>query len=394
MSKVIVHIDLNAFFVRAEEIKEPSLEGKPVAIGKEGRAGIVSTCSYKAREFGVHSGMPMFQAKQLCPNLIVLPSDFRFYRTLSHIFMAFVRNYTKIIEIASIDECFADFTDVIKGVDDVENFFRTLQADLYNKTKLKCSIGVAPTKFLAKMGSDYQKPMGLTIIRKRDIKKILYPLSLDKLFGVGKKTLPKLQALGIKTIGQLADKMNAEDKDVMNVMGKFYFTMKDWLNGKGSDEVITEAWDPKSVGHSTTLPHDSDDFNEIKPIYEELCREVSRQVRKEKKMGFTVQINIKEANFVNHNKSITLDRPIDSWELIYKYAINLYEKHFLSYNVRLVGVTLQNLVSKKDVIVQMNLFNPEEVQEDEINNLISSINKELEKPLLMRASDIKKDEDK
>ena len=394
MSKVIVHIDLNAFFVRAEEIRDPSLEGKPVAIGKEGRAGIVSTCSYKAREYGVHSGMPMFQAKQLCSNLIVLPCDFRFYRTLSHIFMAFVRNYTKIVEIASIDECFADFTDVIKGINDVEGFFRGLQIDLYKKTKLKCSIGVAPTKFLAKMGSDYQKPMGLTIIRKRDIKKILYPLSLDKLFGVGKKTLPRLQALGIQTIGQLADKMDAEDKDVKGVLGKFYFTLNDWLHGKGSDVVVTEAWDPKSIGHSTTLSHDTDDFNEIKPIYERLCKDVAKQVRQEKKMGLTVQINIKEANFVNHNKSITLDHPIDSWELIYKYAIILYEKHFTGFNVRLVGVTLQNLVAKKDVIVQMNLFNPEEVQEDEINALIESINKELDKPLLMRASDIRKDEDK
>ena len=394
MSKVIVHIDLNAFFVRAEEIRDPSLEGKPVAIGKEGRAGIVSTCSYKAREYGVHSGMPMFQAKQLCPSLIVLPSDFRFYRTLSHIFMAFVRNYTKIVEIASVDECYADFTDVIKGVEDVEGFFRGLQNDLFNKTKLKCSIGVAPTKFLAKMGSDYQKPMGLTIIRKRDIKKILYPLSLDKLFGVGKKTLPKLQALGLKTIGQLANRMEVDDKDVMEIMGKFYFTMKEWLNGKGSDEVITEAWDPKSLGHSTTLPHDSDDFNEIKTIYEQLCKDVAREVKKEKKMGFTVQINIKESNFVNHNKSVTLDRPIDSWELIYKYATNLYEKNFLSYNVRLVGVTLQNLVSKKDVIIQMNLFNQEEIQVDETNAVIDKINKKLDKPILMRASDMKKDGDK
>ena len=394
MSKVIVHIDLNAFFVRAEEIKEPSLEGKPVAIGREGRAGIVSTCSYKAREFGVHSGMPMFQAKQLCPDLIVLPSDFRFYHTLSHIFMAFVRNYTKKIEIASVDECFADFTDTIRGVEDVEGFFRKMQKDLFDKTKLKCSIGVAPTKFLAKMGSDYKKPMGLTIIRKRDIKKILYPLSLDKLYGVGKKTLPKLQALGLRTIGQLADKLNSEDKEVMDVMGKFSYTMRDWLNGKGSDEVITDTWDPKSIGHSTTLSHDSDDFNEIKVVYEELCREVAYQVKKEKKMGFTVQINIKEANFVNHNKSVTLDRPIDSAELIYKYAVNLYEKNFLGYNVRLVGVTLQNLIAKKDVIVQMSLFNQEEIQEDETNVLIKQINKKLDKPVVMRASDIKKDEDK
>ena len=390
MSKVIVHIDLNAFFVRAEEIKDPTLEGKPVAIGKEGRAGIVSTCSYEARKYGVHSGMPVFQAKQLCPQIILLPGDYRFYRTLSHMFRRFVRNYTKVVEIASIDECFADFTDVLKNVSDVESFFRQLQIDLYKQTKLKCSIGVAPTKFLAKMGSDYQKPMGLTIIRKKDIKKILYPLSLDKLFGVGKKTLPRLQALGIKTIGELAERMDNEDKDVMSVLGKFYYTLQDWLHGRGSDDVQVEYDDPKSLGHSTTLKHDTDDFNEIKPIYEELCQEVAYEVKREKMMGYTVNINIKEANFVNHNKSITLDRPINDAKLIYKYAIALYEKNFLGINVRLVGVTLQNLVSNKEVAVQMNLFSSEE-EEDKTKLLINDINRGFDKPIVMRASEVKKE---
>ena len=390
MSKVIVHIDLNAFFVRAEEIRDPSLENKPVAIGKEGRAGVVSTCSYKAREYGVHSGMPMFQAKQLCPNIIILPSDFRYYRSLSHIFMAFIRTYTKIIEIASIDECYADFTTAIKGVKDVEGYFRNLQKDLYNKTKLMCSIGVAPTKFLAKMGSDYRKPMGLTVIRKKDIQQILYPLSLDKLYGVGKKTLPKLQSLGYKTIGQLALAMNNDDKELMSILGKFYFTLKDWLNGRGSDEVITETSDPKSIGHSTTLMHDSDDFNEIKPIYERLCQDVSFQLKKERKMAFTISINIKDSDFTSHNKSITLDRPIEDMKLIYKYAINLYEKNFLGRNVRLIGVTLSNLVNKKDVIVQMNIFNQEE-NEDHTKELINKINKGHKKPIVMRASEINKD---
>ena len=390
MSKVIVHIDLNAFFVRAEEIKDPTLEGKPVAIGKEGRAGIVSTCSYEARKYGVHSGMPVFQAKQLCPQIILLPGDYRFYRTLSHMFRRFVRNYTKVVEIASIDECFADFTNVLKNVSDVESFFRQLQLDLYKQTKLKCSIGVAPTKFLAKMGSDYQKPMGLTIIRKKDIKKILYPLSLDKLFGVGKKTLPRLQALGIKTIGELAERMDNEDKDVMLVLGKFYYTLQDWLHGRGSDDVQVEYDDPKSLGHSTTLKHDTDDFNEIKPIYEELCQEVAYEVKREKMMGYTVNINIKEANFVNHNKSITLDRPINDAKLIYKYAIALYEKNFLGINVRLVGVTLQNLVSNKEVAVQMNLFSSEE-EEDKTKLLINDINRGFDKPIVMRASEVKKE---
>ena len=390
MSKVIVHIDLNAFFVRAEEIKDPSLEGKAVAIGKEGRAGIVSTCSYEARKYGVHSGMPVFQAKQLCPQLILLPGDYRFYRTLSHMFRRFVRNYTKIVEIASIDECFADFTDVLKDVQDVESYFRQLQLDLYKQTQLKCSIGVGPTKFLAKMGSDYQKPMGLTIIRKKDIKKILYPLSLDKLFGVGKKTLPRLQALGIKTIGELAERMDNEDKEVMETLGKFYFTLKDWLHGKGSDEVQVEWDDPKSLGHSTTLKHDTDDINEIKPVYEELCKEVAYEVKREKMMGYTVNINIKEANFVNHNKSISLDRPTNDAKVIFKYAMLLYERNFLGINVRLVGVTLQNLVSNKEVAVQMNLFSPEE-EEDKTKVLINDINRGYDKPVVMRASEVKKD---
>ena len=390
MSKVIVHIDLNAFFVRAEEIKDPSLEGKPVAIGKEGRAGIVSTCSYEARKYGVHSGMPVFQAKQLCPQLILLPGDYRFYRTLSHLFRKFVRNYTKIVEIASIDECFADFTDVLKDVKDVESYFRQLQLDLYKQTQLKCSIGVGPTKFLAKMGSDYQKPMGLTIIRKKDIKDILYPLSLDKLFGVGKKTLPRLQALGIQTIGELAERINSEDKEVMNTLGKFYFTLKDWLQGKGSDEVQVEWDDPKSLGHSTTLKHDTDDINEIRPVYEELCKEVAYEVKREKMMGYTVNINIKEANFVNHNMSISLDRPTNDANVIYKYAMLLYERNFAGINVRLVGVTLQNLVSNKDVAVQMNLFSVEE-EEDKTKVLINDINRGHKKPIVMRASEVKKD---
>lgn len=395
MSKVIVHIDLNAFFVRAEEIKEPSLEGKPVAIGKEGRGGIVSTCSYEARKYGVHSGMPMFQAKQLCPQIIVLPSDFRFYRALSHTFMNFVRNYTKLVEIASVDECFADFTNVLKGVKDVEGFFRQLQNDLYNKTKLKCSIGVGPTKFLAKMGSDYRKPMGLTIIRKRDIPTILYPLSLDKLFGVGKRTLPRLLEMNIKTIGDLKKKLDDGDKDIMKTLGKFSITLKEWLEGRGSNEITLEEWDPKSIGHSTTLSKDTDDLNEIKEQYVLLCKDVAYQAKKEKKMGYTIQIVAKEANFVSHNKSITLDRPINDEKLIYKYATNLYEKHFQGMNVRLIGVTLQNLVSMKELAIQMSLFNYEEHEdENKTKLLISKINRDMKKDVLMRASEVKKNGNK
>ncbi len=391
MSKVIVHIDLNAFFVRCEEIKEPSLEGKPVAVGHEGRGGIVSTCSYKAREYGVHSGMPMFKAKQLCPQLIIKPVDFRFYYTLSHEFIDFIKNYTKEIEIASIDECYADFTDVIKGLNDVPGFFKDLQNKLFNKTRLKCSIGVASNKFLAKMGSDYRKPMGLTIIHKNDIPKILYPLSIDNMYGVGKKTAPRLNDIGIKTIGDFAREANSNNLELQKILGKFYFVLKDWVNGNGSDEIIKEVEDPKSIGNSLTLKRDTNNKEDILTTFEFLCHEVSSRAIKERKLGTTIQIVVKDQEFKTYNKSLTLNNPTNKFDIIYQNVVILYEQNFLGKVIRLVGVTLQNLVNVEDATIQMSLFDYQKHEEESATKLlINDLNRRLKKPSLMRASEVKK----
>ena len=391
MSKVVVHIDLNAFFARCEEIKNPSLENKPVAIGHDGRGGIVSTCSYKAREYGVSSAMPMFKAKQLCPNLIILPVDYRFYSMMSHRFIKFVNKYTKIVEVASVDECFADFTDVVKGIKDVPLFFRQLQTDLYKETKLKCSIGVGPTKFLAKMGSDYKKPMGLTIIRKSDVSKILYPLPLEKMFGIGKKTCPRLKNIGIKTIGDLAERCNKDDPELMEELGKFFYVIKDWVNGKGSDEVIVERWDPKSIGNSTTLLKDTNNKVEIEETFKWLAKEVSDRAIRENKLGPTIQIVAKESDFKVHNKSITLDNPTNSYEVIYDTAVKLYEKNFSYLTVRLLGITLQNLIDQKDIAIQMSLFDYQVHEEESATKLlINDLNRRMKKKVLIRASEVEK----
>ena len=396
MSKVIVHIDLNAFFVRCEEIKDPSLENKAVAIGHEGRGGIVSTCSYKAREYGVSSGMPMFKAKQLCPHLIVKPVDYRFYSALSDTFKKFVKRYTPKVEEASVDECFADFTEVIKKEKNAEAFFRKLQQDLYKETKLKCSIGIAPTKFLAKMGSDYKKPMGITIIRKSDISKILYPLSLDKFYGIGKKTAPRLKAMGINTIGDLASLCNSDDKRLHEELGKFFSVIKDWVNGYGSDEVYSEAWNPKSIGNSTTLMEDTANRELISTTFRYLSKEVSERAIRENKLGPTIQIVVKEAEisengFKSHNKSITLPNPTNNAETIYNAAMDLYDKNFSKMTVRLVGVTLQNLIDAKDIAIQMSLFDYQ-IHEEESSTklLINELNRKLKKKALMRASEVDK----
>ena len=203
MSKIIMHIDLNAFFATAEVIKDPSLEGKPLIVAGSSRRGIVSTASYEARKYGIHSAMPTYQAQRLCPGVIIRGGDFELYHRLSNKFFNYVRNYTNIIEIASIDECYADMSECMKDVKDPVEYLKNLQNDLYEKTKLKCSIGLAPNKFLAKMASDMKKPMGITIIRKKDVKKILWPIKIKDMYGVGKKTFPRLERLGIKTIGDL-----------------------------------------------------------------------------------------------------------------------------------------------------------------------------------------------
>ena len=192
MAKIIMHIDLNAFYATAETIKDPSLEGKPLIIAGSSRRGIVSTASYEARKYGIRSAMPTYMARKLCPEVEIRGVDFELYQKLSSEFFGYIRRYTDIIEIASIDECYADMTECMKDIEDPCKFLKDLQDLLYKETKLKCSIGLAPTKFLAKMGSDYKKPMGITIIRRKDISKILWPLPIKDMYGIGKKTYPKL----------------------------------------------------------------------------------------------------------------------------------------------------------------------------------------------------------
>lgn len=391
MAKVIVHIDLNAFFVRAEEIRNPDLENKAVAIGHLGRGGIVSTCSYEARKYGVRSGMPMNKAVDLCPHLLIIPPDYRFYITLSHEFKKYIRNITKKVESASIDELFADFTDVVKGKRNVESYFREIQNGLYQKTRLKCSIGVGPTKFLAKMASDYQKPMGLTIIRRKDIKDIIYPLPIEDMFGVGKKSAPRLRRIGINTIGDLAKKLEENDTNTLSVLGKGAEELQKWLKGYGSDEIITEYDDPKSIGNSTTLVKDTSEYEYIKQTFEMLAEEVSMRAKKESMIGSTIQIMVKDTNYQAHNKSTSINPPTNEAKSIFSTALKLYEKNYLDLTIRAVGVTLQNLINIKEVAVQMTFFDYEMHEEENKTKLIiNEINRKIKGSPLKRASEVKK----
>lgn len=390
MAKVIVHIDLNAFFVRAEEIRDPSLENKPVAIGHLGRGGVVSTCSYEARKYGVSSAMPMNKAIKLCPQLIIAPPDYRFYITLSHQFKNYIRSITPIVESASIDELFADFTDIVKNKKNVIGYFKSIQLELFKRTGLKCSIGIGPTRFLAKMGSDYQKPMGITVIRRKDIKNILYPLPIKDMFGVGKKTAPRLEHIGVKTIGELANRLNNNDDLTLKILGKFSEELKLWVNGYGSDEIYLEFDNPKSIGNSTTLKSDTNQFEIIKQTFAMLVEEVSMRAKKELMVGNTIQIMVKDTNYQAHNKSMTIDKLTNENKDILSTCLKLYERNFLDLTVRAIGVTLQNLVSIKDSSIQMTFFDYERHEEENRTKLIiNDLNRRYKGANLKRASELK-----
>ena len=394
MSKIIVHIDLNAFFVTCEELKNPKLVGQPVLIGHTGRGGIVSTCSYAARKYGVHSGQPTYQALELCPDCIVIPGDYQYYSKKSHEFFHFVERYAKKIEKASVDECFVDMTDELKGVKNITEYFRSFQNNLLKEVGLKCSIGIAPTKFLAKMASDLKKPMGITIIRRRDVRKILDPLPISSFYGIGKKTAPRLEEMGIKTIGDLAMLINNDNQEVKQQFGKFYYVIKDWINGYGSDEVDVAPWDPKSIGHSTTFYRNSDNFEEVRAYLKDLSEEVSKEAQAKNKIGTNVQIVLKTKDFKSITRSKKLAKPTNDFAVIFNEASILLEKNFPNTEIRLAGVTLQNLTDKDDYVEQLSLFdNFNEIKEEnETKLLIRELNRRMKNDVFMRASDVLKGE--
>lgn len=386
-----MHVDLNAFFATAEALRDPSLANKPLIVAGTGRRGVVSTASYEARAYGIHSAMPTYQALQLCPNLIVRPGDFPYYEMLSRSFFAYIRTYTPLVEVASIDECFADMTRPMRNVRDAEAYLRSLQDGLLQQIGLKCSIGVAPTKFLAKMASDMKKPMGVTILRRRDLEEKLYPLPIESFYGVGKKTSPRLRELGINTIGDLKKRTDVDDPSLVSLMGKFYSVIKDWVNGEGDDAINMTPADAKSIGHSETFEVDTADYEEIRAKIAELSGEVASGAQGDGKKGTTVQLVVKDTSFKSHDKSVSFRESTNKADDIYARAITLYEKNFLGLPIRLVGVTLQNLVNPVEETVQMSLWNYGEYEEmDRTKLLINELNRKMEKPMLKRASEAKK----
>lgn len=393
--QIIFHIDLNAFYASAEVSSNPELKGKPVVICRDSRRGIVTTASYEARKFGIHSAMPLFKAKELCSQLVIIPPHFELYKTLSQQFFEIIASFSKKLEVASIDECYVDMTEYIQNRK--ENPYivaKTIQDKVYHKLGLQCSIGIAPNKFLAKMASDMKKPMGITIITNSNYKKVLWPLPIDDMFGVGKKTAPKLKELGILTIGDLANYKNYEL--IKPIFGKNALLFYQKANGKDCSKINSAHNELKSVGNSTTFEKDSNDEEFIKKMLKELSLEVSSRAKKRNLISNSISITLKYTREKSKTKQTIIDHYTNKYETIYATALLLFDSIYHNEMLRLVGVSLNNVISYEHLNEQLSLFDKrkdQDFQQHQTDSIIQNINTVLPQGKVMKASDLMKEKE-
>jgi DNA polymerase-4 len=354
--RVILHVDMNAFYCSVHEAVDPDqYKGKAIAVAGsvELRRGIVVTSSYKARAKGVKTGMLVSQALKVCPELILISPDFHLYRDFSRRFMAIAGQYSPLIEAMSIDECFIDITGSKRFGTPLE-IARGLQTRIKQELSLPCSVGIAPNKLLAKMASDMKKPEGLTVLRLRDVPVTLWDKPCDHIFGIGGRTAEKLVRLNIRTIGELAE---AREELLIKEFGVLGSWLKLAAYGRDDSPVNPVREASKSVGHTTTLPSNFTERADIGRVFLNLADQVSRRVRRQQLVGSTVQITIRDPDMKTITRSSTLPNPTEHFDDIYKEACRLFDLHWKPGRpVRLLGITLQNLLPKSESAVQLDIF--------------------------------------
>lgn len=342
----ILHLDLDAFFCAVEAQRDPSLRGKPFAVGgSPERRGVVASCSYAARLFGVRSAMPMARALQICPQLIVVPSRHGVYSEISKQVMAHCHNLTSLVEQLSIDEAFLDVSDLKPPARDLACH---LQAAIYDDLGLPCSIGVATNKLLAKTANDVGKaasksgapPMAITVVPPGAEAAFLAPLPVSTLWGVGPKTAATLQSLGIETVADLA---RWPPEDLVRRFGKHGRSLVRRAQGIDPRPVVTEH-ETKSISKETTFAHDVSDEDQLVRTLLQLAKGVGRRVRRADLTGTTVKLKLRWADFTTLTRQTTLPHPTEQDAEIYEAARALFHKAWPQGKpVRLIGVGVTGL---------------------------------------------------
>ncbi|SIS55678.1 DNA polymerase-4 [Alicyclobacillus vulcanalis] len=346
---------MNAFYASCHVAEEPErYAGRPIAVAGDPatRHGVVVTASYEARARGVKPPMPVQRALARCPDLVLVRPNFDLYRSYARRVFALVREFTPDVEIVSIDECFAEVTRAPGGDRPLE-LARRLQGRILDELRLPSSVGVAPNKFLAKMASDMNKPMGITELNAENMPLLLWPLPIEHMHGVGPSTARRLRRIGVQTIGDLA----VQSLDVLGrVLGPRAAELKARANGVDPRPLETEPQPPKSVGHSITLAVDARSFDEVEGVVMDLCDRVTSRMRRYEVMGRVVAVSVRDRHMRTMRHQDTLPKHVRHASELFQAAKALFLRVWPSEPVRLLGVSVEGLVPLSGQGVQLSLW--------------------------------------
>ncbi|MGL5151433.1 MAG: DNA polymerase IV [Clostridium sp.] len=348
MERTILHVDMDAFFAAVEQRDNKELRGKPVIVGGVSERGVVSTCSYEARKYGVHSAMPNFMAREKCPHGIFVNVRYGRYKEVSEKVFDILREVSNLVEGVSIDEAYLDITNSsFKDGRDAANY---IKSRVWKELGLTLSVGISYNKFLAKIASDWNKPSGIKEITKDDVPDILYSLPLRKVHGLGAVSVKKLNNMGFFLVEDLMDMPRAFFKEYL---GKFGLEIYDRIRGVDLREVNIERI-RKSIGKERTLKNDTDNTEELKEYIKVFAKEISYLMVLRGIEGKTITLKYKTSSFENHTRSKTLLKYISSFEDIYSVGCEILHEECFKEKVRLIGISISSF--KEERVEQLTLF--------------------------------------
>ncbi|MGD9899518.1 MAG: DNA polymerase IV [Calditrichaceae bacterium] len=373
MNRIILHVDMDAFFAAIEQRNNPEYMGKPLIVGadpKDGKGrGVVSTCSYEARKFGVHSAMPISRAYKLCPHGIYVYPNGKLYSQVSREMFSVFYEFSDLVEPLSIDEAFIDVTGSIRLFGDGPSIGEKLKRRIYEKVNLTASVGIAPNKFLAKIASDLKKPDGLVVVKEGEIDSFLAPLDISRLWGAGEKTVQIFRKMGINTVGELA----GFPKDILikkfGKAGQHFYNLAHGIDNR----PVYNATEAKSVSNENTF---NDDVSDTEIIYKTLLwlsEKVAYRLRQSNLKGKTIHLKLRYDNFETISRDKTIPGYVSNTETLYKKIIELFDKNYQKgRKIRLVGVGVSGF--DRQLGEQISLFDAGRSQKsrklDELEDLL------------------------
>ena len=382
---------MDAFFASVEQMDNPSLKGKCVVVGGSHR-GVVAAASYEARRFGIHSAMPMFQARQKCQALVVVPPRRKRYSEISRQVMGILRSFSPLVEQISIDEAYVDISGCQRLHGSPRQTALAIKKRIQSQTDLTCSVGIAPNKFAAKIASDMEKPDGLTEITPDQMAAFIDSLPISKVPGVGRRAQQTLHRCGVETLGEVRQYTTEQ---MVKRLGKFGRRLSALAHGHDDSPVVPET-QAKSISSEMTLEQDTLSRSKLSRHLLAQSQSVARQLRQHDMRARTVYLILKTVDFKRHTRSHTLDRPVQSSEAIYQTAITLLENYRLNMPVRLVGVGTGSLQPASQP-VQQELF-PEEpgeqsVRWEKVDRAVDAVAEKYGKYKISRGSLARKNEE-